>query len=763
MITKGKLSLSQQKKGIKILLSFSFLNGVALTFITGNVLSLYLLKIGCSTPIVAIIASFGYLGTLFAFAGRSSISKIGAGLTLRLAWILCGFTAIILALIPFIEYLIPNKNLEMLLITIITFLFFIFKSIGTASTQPLMGEFTDEDNQGSFSSNYFLYYTVANILAMICIIGFISWHKTLIIFQLIILLGGVIKLACSCLFIGLNETDVPQKSAKSINTKKLLSTIWKEKDYRNFLFCRSLSRASLILIVPISILALKKLYGVSDQTALIFAFVQLAGGIVITYLNGVISEETGPKPLLIIYVMLLFIISLLWIFAPHQFNWGFCFIIFFIGGVCLCGLDSCLNYYYLTIIPRVNSVGISLWYTVISGGVAGIAGLFLGGGLIKLISMLFLPENIFRYYYGFMLLLIIPVFYIVYRLKSVSSWRLRDVLKLSIDPHEIHTLYVMHRLRKYSSADDELNSVNKLDSMNSDLSQDRLIYYLGSPKYKVRIRALRAMYGANLKQNSIKAILNELQFGEYTTGYLAAYILSDKKVKESIPLLRNYLSSKDHHLAASSMLGLVKLEDKESYPKIIQIYKESVVPMKLIYGTNAITAMKDINLLKVIIEKYEEVTIRTNKAIGRYNKECANCTEHKVFARTMFKKRDAVTSEIISSVADIAGIGNAFYEFLRIYANHHETGILNLIESIVETNPNTKLESPHKILHKYINGESKKTELIEYLKISAKSMGQNPTALILTDFLNKDTLMSLNSKLFYCLFMILFTKDNTKQ
>ncbi len=75
MITNEELSLSKQARGRKILLSFSFLNGIALTFITGNVLSLYLLKVGCTTPIVAVIASFGYLGTLFAFTGKKVYFK----------------------------------------------------------------------------------------------------------------------------------------------------------------------------------------------------------------------------------------------------------------------------------------------------------------------------------------------------------------------------------------------------------------------------------------------------------------------------------------------------------------------------------------------------------------------------------------------------------------------------------------------------------------------------------------------------------------
>jgi hypothetical protein len=760
MITEEELSLTQQAKGRKILLSFSFLNGIALTFITGNILSLYLLKVGCSTPVVAVIASFGYLGTLFALVGKNAISRLGAGLTLRLAWLFCGLTAIILALIPFMEYIKLNQYWVILLITCVTFLFFVFKSIGTATTQPLMGEFTNSDNRGEFSSKYFLCYTIANILAMLCIISLFYCHKTLIIFQLLILLGGLIKLACSYLFIGLHETEVPRNSARSIITKKLLFTIWNNKSYRNFLFCRSFSRAGLILIVPISILALKQLYGVSDLIALIFAFIQLGGGITITYLNGIISEETGPKPLLVIYVMLLFVISILWIFAPTHFNWGYCFVIFFLGGVCLCGMDACLNYFYLTIIPKENSVGISLWYTVIGGAIAGIAGLLLGGGLIRIITLLASHNCIFRLYYCVMLILMTPIFYIVYKQKSTSSWNILDVLRLSIDPHEMHTIYVMHRLQKYSSAKDELKNVLKLESMNSSLPQEQLIYYLNSPKYKVRIHALRALYGTKLKQKTINAVLKELQIGEYTTAYLAGIILADNHVKESIPLMRKYLYSKDHQLVGCCMRGLVMLDDKDSFHQIIELYKQTKIPSILINGSTALSTMNDSHMLLILLEKFVEITNWTKKAIGNF-KGCDG-DKHKNYALTMYMRRDAVINEIISCIADIAGIGDSFYEFLRIYDSHHETGILNLCEQVIDRNPNTNLGSPKKALHDYSRGKIKITNIIEFLKNSANAIEQDAVVSILSNFLSKLKPRQINTKLIYCIFLILFIHNGKK-
>ena len=757
MITNEALSLSQKAKGRKSLLLFSFLNGAALTFITGNVLSLYLLKVGCSIPLVAVIASFAYLGTLFAFTGKSFIAKLGAAATLRWAWIFCGFAAIVLAIAPFLAHWIHYDNIVIPLIICITFLFFIFKSIGTASTQPLMGEFTDEENQGEFSSKYFLYYTTATVLAIVITICLITGHKTLFVFQLIISLGGIIILGCSFIFIGMKETKVPCESARSIVTKKLLSTIWLNKEYRRFLYCRSLSRAGMILIIPISILALKKIYGVSDQIALTFAFVQLAGGIITTYINGIVSEETGPKPLIIIYTLLLFVISLLWIFAPLKFHWNFCLIIFFTGGVCLCGLDSCLNHYYLTLIPRKHSVGISLWYTVISGAVAGVAGLLLGGGLIKLLSVLVPHLEVFRYYYGIMFLLTIPILYISFKLKAISDWTFKDVLKLSVTPSEMHTIYAMHRLQKYSTLREELKHVHTLETMDPSLSQDKIIYYLQSPRFSVKIRALRALYGAHLKQATVEAVFNELKYGEYTTAYFAVVLLADNHKKEAIPFLIKYLNSKDLLLVSTCMQGLVKLHDTKSYPKIIKIFRNAKMPQILIHGATALSNMGDVSLLKDLLDKFVDIITNLNSAISKI--EGKKPVTHRESASTMYIRRTSVNNEIICSTANLAGIGDEFYKFLRIYDHNHQNGILALAEMLTTVNPCTDLENPLKILLDYNNGSIKVGKVLEFLRASAKyTKKNNPIISPISAFLEQVSPKIVTNKLIYCFFLVLFRK-----
>ena len=93
----------------------------------------------------------------------------------------------------------------------------------------------------------------------------------------------------------MQESSIPMKSAKSIKTDKLLSLIWNSKKYRSFLLFQSLVRGMILVIIPISILALKKTYEVSDETALLFALIQFLGGVATVYFYGIISDFSGSQ------------------------------------------------------------------------------------------------------------------------------------------------------------------------------------------------------------------------------------------------------------------------------------------------------------------------------------------------------------------------------------------------------------------------------------------------------------------------------------
>jgi len=741
MIIKGGLSLSDQKKGRISLLSFSFLNGIALTFIAGNVLSLYLLRIGFSTTIVAIITSFTYAGALFAFSGKWFIANFGASLTIRIAWIFCGLSAICLSLIPFAydKGFITKPEMLLVILSVILILY-IFKSIGSSAIPPLMGEFTDSSNQGRFSSKFFLLYNSSTIIAILSLIFLYASFKTILIFQILIFLSGIIKLISSFIFVKMHETPIPKTSARILETHKSLSLIWNTTEYRKFLIFKSLARAGLILIIPISILALKMTYNVTDQTALIFTFIQLLGGLFITYLFGVIADYTGPKPLIIINILILFIICILWIYTPNKFVWTYCAIIFFTGGICLFGLDSSINHYYLTIIPRKDSVGISLWLTTICGTVAGVSGIIFAGGLIKIYSMLAIPEHVFIYYYASMLICLVPALYFSCTLKTTSTdeWSVKDVLKLILTPVKIYSLFSIRTHDKYSSSDDEFAFVNKLRGMSSDLSEKHLVYYLESPDFFVSSSAVLAMHNMDLKENSKRAIYRALKTTSRISTLDSSIILAKHNFTRALPLFRKRLKNTNPTINGSSMIALAIMNDKSSYNKIIDIFIKAKEPYLTILGARAIALYKNKNALGCLL----------NKLTQSYS-----------------QRNTDLINEIVLSVSKIISCNEVYYKYIRLYRYDQKKGLLGLID-IIDNDSTFQLSiSPESMLRNYYVDRSdpeRKKLFINYLIQALNRDTEEMHELkIFKDYLTNTTPNLICIKLMASIFIKLFCKNNT--
>ena len=750
MIIDRRLSLLQQKKGRGQLLLFSFMNGIALTFITGNVFSLYLLKIGFSSSVVAVIISLGYAGTLFTLTGKWLISKVGVSSTVRISWIFCGIAAILLSLIPFaykkhfLLSITPFANskhfvtdIEILLIGAVFFIYCIFKSIGTGAVPPLMGEFTEDDNQGKFISKFFLLFNIATIIAISILILLYTGYRTTLIFQILIFSGGIIKIGSSFIFSKMSESPTPMQSAKSLKTDKLLSLILNNTGYRNLLKFQSLSRAMMLVIVPISILALKTTYELSYETALVFALIQLAGGFITVYYYGIISDFSGPKPLILINIIGLFLICILWLYAPDTFIWEYCVVIFLIGGSCLFGLDSSLKHYYLTIIPGKDSVGVSLWFTTIGGVVAGITGIALGGGLIKLYSVIAINNHIFKYYYLSMIILLLPVLYYACYLKSssIDDWSIKDIFKLLIAPLKIYSYFSIHSHAKYSSQEEELDNVNQLMGMSADVSEDSLIYYLKSPDYHVRATAFYSMHNLQLKEETKIAVFNCIK--EYSSVHVSVgtLILAKNNFTPALPYFKKGLLMKDGPRVWSSVMALAIMKDEESYKKIIQIFN-GAENENLIYSCAfAIGTIRDKNNLNCLLDKLSNYSAL---------------------------KKDVIDS-IIDAITKIISCDAIFYKFIRLIDYDHDKGISRLIDHIDHNRISEQLISPEELIINYLketDEAKRKNIIINYLK-AVLELG-TPKANELDVFKNYFTQTEpklISDRLILCIFIKIFYKN----
>ncbi len=285
-----------------------------------------------------------------------------------------------------------------------------------------------------------------------------------------------------------------------------------------------------------------------------------------------------------------------------------------------------VSYYYLTNISR-DSVGVSLWFTVIGGAAAGISGILLGGGLIKLYSILTTYEKVFKCYYTTMFILLIPVLYYACTLKATSKdvWSIRKVLKFFFTPGKVYSLYKIRNQRKFSSTNTELNFVDKLSGMSPDLSEKYLIYYLKSPDYFVRTEALHRMEIFKLGKKSKITLYNHIKTRTDYNLPVASCILAKNNFTKALPLFRKRLTDTDLVIVCSSMLALAIMNDKQSYNKIINIFNDAEDYWRLYYGARAIAFMKDTNAISCLLKKLTYAP----KTILKHYYECRSDSKRK--------------------------------------------------------------------------------------------------------------------------------------
>jgi HEAT repeat protein len=152
--------------------------------------------------------------------------------------------------------------------------------------------------------------------------------------------------------------------------------------------------------------------------------------------------------------------------------------------------------------------------------------------------------------------------------------------------------------------EEELGFVKNIQGMHPDLVEDHLVYFLESPDFFVRANALLSMYNLNLKEKSKIAIYKALKSQLHVSSLVALIILAKNNFTKALPLFRERLSLPSGNLLWSSMIALVMMKDKESYNKIIKIFKESETSsLAATTGARALAMMKNKNTLDCLLEK----------------------------------------------------------------------------------------------------------------------------------------------------------------
>ena len=436
MICAEALTAEQRAVSQKNYNWFNIVNGLSYMCLGETVLILLAVQIGCKDYQVAALGAMMYLGFLLLPWGRVRTAKVGAAKSQADFWVARNVAALLVAsAAPLNEYVSPKLAVGALLLG--AFMFYGFRAAGVVMSQPLIGAITTDVDRGALLAKSGGYFYASCFAALIAISVVLGINEGLWMLVGIIIAGSALGCTASRFLAKIDETEAIRTSARR-PIKDELRRAATNKSLRQQLFSGFAINIAIIMLVPVSMLALKKGYGVSDTRAMFFALGQFGASAGMSFITGMISRKIGPRKLMLWGYVVLLSLGLYWQVVPEKA--GFCAAllvpVFLLAGGVIVSLNNSNVHYFLQTIPEDERVTSSMFLSVFTGVGAGLSGMLLSGGILKLCAW-WRPDpdallDCYRLYFLLAAVVLLPGLWLIYRLTPLAEEK-RDIKEHHLD------------------------------------------------------------------------------------------------------------------------------------------------------------------------------------------------------------------------------------------------------------------------------------------------------------------------------------------
>ena len=364
---------------------FNIVNGASYMCLGETVIILFAVKLHAPNVIVAVIGSMLFLGFLLLPLGVVRTAQVGAARSQADFWVCRNVAALLVAVSALILPL--SQCLAWGLLLLGSFLFYGFRAAGVVMSQPLIGDITNNMDRARLIARSTGLFYVSGLVAMVTISLILGHYDSLLVLVGIIVAGACCGVTASTFVRKIDETSAIRRSAQAPLFPQL-KTAFFDSTLRRQICAGFMVNLAIIMRAPIAILTMKRGYGVSDTQAILFSIVQFASSIAATQISGKITEKIGPRKVAIYSYMLIFPICLFWLFAPAAVSsvwmWGLFALPFILIGAMMVSAQNAMVHYFLMAVPKERQVASSMFISVVTGAAAGVTGMFVAGGLLKL-------------------------------------------------------------------------------------------------------------------------------------------------------------------------------------------------------------------------------------------------------------------------------------------------------------------------------------------------------------------------------------------
>jgi MFS family permease len=284
----------------KTLTKFTFFNVISFVLLSGNILTLYVLRLGGGSLLVGILSSISYCSYAAIFIGRHLAPKLGMVKLMGRYWLIRYIMMVPIIIAPL--FLLQNMRVVAYVIIVFSVLGFnIARGIGITAYNPILGEITTIKDRGGFLARLQGVNHSVTLILGIVMAAFLGAESKLLTYSLFIICGIIFGFFATVIFKKLPE---PISCSNNLPTNVLIGfkNAMKHSAFNKFTTVHFLVSFATFMITPFLIVYVKVIYHQPDNYIVYYTVFGSLGGIIMALLSGFLIDRLGSKPLYFIYV-----------------------------------------------------------------------------------------------------------------------------------------------------------------------------------------------------------------------------------------------------------------------------------------------------------------------------------------------------------------------------------------------------------------------------------------------------------------------------
>lgn len=632
------LSAEQRRRGRSRLLWFGVFNSLSFTLLTGNLISLYLLRLGASIGMIGVIASFSYVAFFFLIVGRPLVPRFGVIRLFAWAW-LYRYIAFIPVLVAPVFLLNGSPTAVFLLVGAGVFGFHTFRGIGVVANAPLFSGFAGITDRGRFLSHFQMIASLVSIIVGVAVAYLLGTQAAIGRYVLFLGAGVGAGIIATGLLFAIPELEEERESAK----RPLLPVIREmlgRPQIRIFFGMFLLIAVASGVGRSFFIVYAKQVHGFTDRLAFLMVAVGSLGNFLAGYLGSVLLDRLGARPL-ILFSLAAYLVSLIGAVAIPAVG-GVAAIasvgtVFFLGTLGYSGNENSCQAYFFGVTQRDDRLNLGIVFYLVLG-TGGMIGSFTGGFLLDALVSVTGTVWAFRIFFVVTSAIVVIAIIRAGNLASLGSETFRGTLEVIFSPRDLRTVGLLNRLDRTRGVKEEQSTLRTLAHSGSPIAVGEVIGRLESPSYAIRQEALEALATLPYSPAVQEALIHHLSAAVHTTAFMAVRILGLRGTPTAALHVRDAIRSEDRLLAERAIVAYARLAGPSALEELRRELRSAETPRLLMHVAVAIQIAGGPEELTPLLEQLQRGDLP-----------------------------DYVVDEILFAAARILGIQERFYPLYSAY------------------------------------------------------------------------------------------------